>query len=124
MKRNTGLVAAALLATLAGSANAHHSRAMFDLTRHIELTGAVREFQWTNPHCYIQLTVTTAQGRTQDWTIEMGPPHSLKENGWGKTSLRPGDRVRITINPLRSGGNAGELEDIARLDGAPIGKRV
>jgi hypothetical protein len=124
MMRKIGMLAAATAAMLAGSANAHHSRAMFDLTREIVLSGEVREFQWTNPHCYIQLTVAGAGGKIEDWTIEMGPPHSLKENGWGKLSLKPGDKVKITINPLRSGGNAGELEDIVRLDGKPIGKRA
>ncbi|WP_305096862.1 DUF6152 family protein [Croceibacterium aestuarii] len=81
MFRKTHVLAAGLLALAGGAAQAHHSRAMFDLDKHVEITGAVREFQWTNPHCYIQLTVTNAKGEAEDWTVEMGPPHSLKENG-------------------------------------------
>jgi hypothetical protein len=114
------LVSAMLLCATA--AQAHHSRAMFDQTNLTELTGSVREFQWTNPHCYIQLTVLDAQGKAEEWTVEMGPPHSLKEHGWGKFSLKQGDKVKVTVARLRSGGNAGELESLARLDGKPIGK--
>jgi hypothetical protein len=114
------MAAAGLFAVCAGTAQAHHSRAMFDLKKHIELDGAVREFQWTNPHCYIQLTVTDASGKSAEWTVEMGPPHSLKENGWGKYTLKPGDKIKLTINPLRSGGNGGELESVELLNGKPV----
>lgn len=124
MYRKTYALAAGLLACATSGAQAHHSRAMFDLNKHIELSGEVREFQWTNPHCYIQLTVRNAKGESEDWTVEMGPPHSLKENGWGKFSLKPGDKIRLTIAPLRSGGKAGELEKVERQDGTPIGRRA
>lgn len=107
---------------LAGAAEAHHSRAMFDLRKSVELSGTVREFQWTNPHCYIQLMVTNAQGLDEEWSIEMGPPHSLRERGWGKYAIKPGDRVKVTIAPLRKGGRAGELATISRPDGSPLGK--
>src|SRR5262245_7501853 len=52
----------AYLAAVAGAmlvpvfvAQAHHSDAMFDREQVRELTGVVREFQFTNPHTWVQL---------------------------------------------------------------------
>src|SRR5689334_6860480 len=36
---------------------AHHSFAMFDASQLVSLEGTVKEFQWTNPHAWIILTV-------------------------------------------------------------------
>jgi hypothetical protein len=117
---------AALLFALAGavtapSASAHHSPVMFDQTRTITLEGTVREFQWTNPHCYIQLTVADG-GKQTEWSMEMGAPIYLMNRGWKKSTLRPGDRIRITGAPLRSGANGGLVLDVVSLEGKPIGK--
>lgn len=49
---------------------AHHSFAMFDMKRTVTLHGTVKQFQWSNPHCYIQLLVP-AQGTSAEWSIEM-----------------------------------------------------
>ena len=55
--------AAVLLGLLASAtAIAHHSFAMFDQTQRVTLKGTVSEFQWTNPHAFIQLSVATASG--------------------------------------------------------------
>ena len=85
---------------------AHHSFSMFDLQRQISLTGTVREFQFNNPHCFIQLVVET-DGRPEEWSIEMGAPAHLIRQGWKHSTLRPGDKISITINPLRNGGKGG-----------------
>ena len=42
---------------------AHHSFAMFDAEKKMTLDGTVKEFQWTNPHSWILLTVSDAQGK-------------------------------------------------------------
>ncbi len=42
-------------------AGAHHSGAMFDRTRVIEINGVVKEFLWTNPHSSFQVEVRNAQ---------------------------------------------------------------
>lgn len=101
----------------------HHTAAMFDHQRSIELTGTVREFQWTNPHCYIQLVTKTAAGEDEEWSIEMGAPMHLQGRGWTPRTLKPGDQVRVKISPLISGGRSGELRTIESLDGRPLGKK-
>ena len=111
----------AAAATAAPSASAHHSPVMFDQSRTITLTGTVRLFQWTNPHCYIQLVVDE-DGRQTEWNMEMGAPVYLNNRGWRPSTLKAGDRVTITASPLRSGANGGLVLSVAGADGKPIGR--
>ena len=55
---------------------AHHSFTMFDTTKQITITGIVTEFQWTNPHSYIEIDVPDESGVTKHWAIEMAAPAS------------------------------------------------
>jgi hypothetical protein len=97
---------------------------MFDQDHKIMVTGTVREFQWTNPHCYIQLMVADKGGRPEEWSLEMAAPLYLQQRGWRPSTLKPGDKVTITLSPLRKmkerkGGLVFAAVDAA---GAPIGK--
>lgn len=125
MRKNTlSLWAFAGLAlAVAPAAPAHHSAAMFDQARSRELTGTVRQFQWTNPHCYIQLLVRNANGEDEEWSIEMAAPMHLYGQGWRPTTVKPGDRIKVKIHPLRNGDKGGEIEDAVTLDGKPLGRR-
>jgi hypothetical protein len=105
-----------------GSAQAHHSPVMFDQSRQVTLTGTVREFQWTNPHSYIQLVVKNDQGQDVEWSLEMGASVYLYNLGWRPSTLKAGDTVTVTVAPLRKGGNGGLLLKAATADGKPIGK--
>jgi hypothetical protein len=109
------------LAAAAVPASAHHSPVMFDQTKTIVLTGTVREFQWTNPHCYIQLLVDDG-GKQVEWSFEMGAPVYLYNRGWRPSVLKPGTRVTITANPLRSGANGGLVLGVVSLEGKTIGR--
>ncbi len=115
--RTVTLAGALALCLVAPVASAHHSPAMFDLAQQIDITGTVRQFQWANPHCYIQLV--DADGT--EWSFETGAPYNLMAQGWTRTSLRPGDEVRITYSPLRHGGNAGLVISVMTSDGNPVG---
>ena len=110
-------------ALLAGTApvQAHHSFAMFDTTNRITLTGTVTQFQWTNPHAYIQVVAKDAQGRDVEWSMEMGAPMYLYARGWRPGSLKSGVRVNVTLNPLRNGQPGGVVRDVTGADGKPIG---
>jgi hypothetical protein len=110
---------------MANSAFAHHSRSMFDQTKQITLTGTVKEFQWTNPHCWIQVLVLdpgNAQAAPVEWGIEMGAPVELMRKGWKPRSLNPGDSVTIIINPLRDGQHGGLVISVTGPDGKIIGR--
>jgi hypothetical protein len=106
----------------ANSAAAHHSPVMFDQTQQITMTGTVREFQWTNPHSYVQLVVRNDQGADVEWNLEMAAPTYLYNLGWRPSTVKPGDALTVTIAPLRKGGNGGLLLKAATADGKPIGR--
>jgi len=110
------------LVVAAGSALAHHSPVMFDQTQQVTLTGTVREFQWTNPHAYIQLLVKDEQGQEQEWSLEMGASVYLYNLGWRPSSVKAGDTLTVTIAPLRKGGNGGLLLKAVAADGQQIGR--
>ncbi|HTX23597.1 MAG TPA: DUF6152 family protein [Steroidobacteraceae bacterium] len=99
------LAAAALLA--AGGAEAHHSTAMFDMHKDVTLDGTIKRFDWTNPHTWIVFVVPNAQGGMDEYGIEGMSPNYLVRNGWSKHTLMPGDKVELTIHPLRDGRKGG-----------------
>jgi hypothetical protein len=115
-------LAGAALAPFIGMAMAHHSFAMFDQEHPLELVGTVREFKYTSPHSFIILEVKDKDGKVEAWNLEGGSPSVLARDGWNAKSIKPGDEVRITVDPLRSGapGGAWNINRIRFLNGQPI----
>jgi hypothetical protein len=114
-----------VLASVGVSAFAHHSRSMFDQTKQITLVGTVTEFQWTNPHCWIQVLVpdpSNPSAEPVEWGVEMGAPVELMRKGWKPGSLSPGDKVTIVVNPLRDGQHGGLILSVTGPDGKIIGR--
>ncbi len=99
---------------------AHHSFAMFDRTKTVEVTGTVKEFQWTNPHNWIQVMVPDSAGKPVEWGFESGSPRTMGGHGWTRKSLKAGDRVKLTYNPLRAGGNGGAFVSLTLPDGTTL----
>ena len=110
---------AALGAVAAMPAVAHHSFAMFDQRKVMTLEGTVHEFQWTNPHAWIELDVPQ-KGGAQRWSIELNSPNNLKRQGWKRNSLKPGDKVTVRIAPLRSGEHGGLFLDVKLPNGTTL----
>lgn len=106
---------------LAAPALGHHSATMFDDSV-VELEGTVKEFQWTNPHTWIQVIVEGQDGEAVEWSIEGGGPNSLARRGWRPTSFEPGDEVRIRTRPMRNGAPAGLFVGARFDDGSTIGR--
>jgi hypothetical protein len=102
------------------AAFAHHSFAMFDRDKEVTLTGVVTEFQWTNPHAFIEIDVPKEGGGTEHWSIEMNSPNNLQRQGWKSTLLKPGDKVSVTLNPLRDGKKGGLFVSVVLPDGRVI----
>jgi Family of unknown function (DUF6152) len=107
---------------ISGSVLAHHSFSMFDQEHPIELAGTVKEFRFVSPHTFIFLDVNEADGSSQLWNLEGGPPSFLARDGWSSKTLKPGDEVQMTIEPLRSGapGGAWSGNKIRYKNGNPI----
>ncbi len=119
MRKQTGIIlAGAMLAAAAGApALAHHSYAMFDSQQNKQLDGVVQTFKWTNPHSYIEVMVTDDKGQTQTWGVECGSPAQMVRAGWKSTSLKPGDKVVVTVHPLRDGTAGGSFVQVQTADG-------
>ena len=115
------LVAAGVVCVAVRPLVAHHSAAMFDNQKTTELTGTVKEFQWTNPHVWIQVNVEKA-GVKEEWSVEGGSPNSLSRNGWRKSTFSPGAAVTIRVNPMRDGTHAGNFVGAKFADGKTLGR--
>jgi hypothetical protein len=100
--------------------SAHHSGAMFDDKKPLTLSGTVKQFQWTNPHCWIQLMVPAEGGKSIEWSVEMGAPFEVIRTGLKPSSLKQGDKLTVVIHPMRDGSHGGLYVSATRPDGKPL----
>ena len=117
-----GAITAAVGLLLATPSSAHHSFSAFDRDKVSTVAGTVKDFQWTNPHIWIQLLAPGANGAPAvEWSIEGGSINALQRSGgWKKSALKIGDKVVVYFHPLRDGGPGGELVNVA-VNGKLIG---
>jgi len=120
MKRFMFGLSCAMLVSIAAPALAHHSPAAFDRTKEVKLTGTVKAFKWSNPHSWIEIDVPNDKGGVDTWGVEMTSPTYLVRAGWKSTSVKPGDKVTIVANPVRTGENAAIFVSITLADGRAL----
>ena len=113
--------AALSLLFAAGSAQAHHSFAMFDHDHQVRMTGTVKDYRWQNPHVYIELSAPDAKGETRTWTIECANPGILNRVGWKFNMIKPADTITVIVAPLRTGEPGALLKQIKLSDGRIFG---
>jgi hypothetical protein len=112
MKRQMlGLAVGASFMAAGGAASAHHSFAMFDQEHPMELAGTVQEFKFTSPHTFVLLEVKGNDGSSTVWNLEGASPSALVREGWSSKTLKPGDELKMTIDPLRSGAPGGSWSE-------------
>ena len=111
-------LAVPLMLAGAAPAAAHHSYAMFDRTKTVEISGTVRTFQWTNPHTYLWIFAANDQGGQDIYGFEFGGgPSGLSRKGWTMNTLSPGDKVTIKYNPLKDGRTGGMFQQVTLANG-------
>ena len=122
MRRQLTAVVSFAFVAASSAVLAHHSFAMFDQENPIELDGVVQEFKFTSPHSFIILAVKQQDGSTQLWSLEGAAPSALVRDGWSSKTLKPGDELKLMIEPLRSGapGGAWHPRHTTYKDGTPI----
>jgi hypothetical protein len=123
MQRLSGFLAAMVLC--AGvPALAHHSGAMFDRTKTVELIGTIKQYQFSNPHVWIEVMVPPSgkarKGEPVQWSIEGEGPSIMARMGLGPSVLKAGDKVTIKAHPLRDGRSGGSFIAITLADGKII----
>jgi len=115
------LIGSALVVLFSTPAYVHHSGAMFDLSKSVQITGTVTEFNWTNPHSSFKVSVPNPDGTHSIWGVEMNSPNNLVRAGWKRTTIKPGDKVTVTVRPLRDGAPGGQYVSIVLPNGTNLG---
>jgi hypothetical protein len=104
----------------AAPAIAHHSTAMFDFAKTIEITGTVQDFQWTNPHTWTNVTVEGGGDSAGIYGLEGMSPNYLARNGWTKRTLNLGDKITFEVHPLKDGRKGGFMVSAKLADGTVL----
>ena len=100
---------------------AHHSFSMFDRDHPITISGTIKEFQWVNPHTWVQIYVPTpGKAAPVEWSIEGRSPNVLARRGWKRTTLKPGEKVKLVIYPLLDGSPGGAIVRVIFADGREL----
>jgi len=100
---------------------AHHGAgSLYDMKKETTLKGKITEFTWTNPHVEIGIETTGARGKVDHWLLELGSPANVRNKGWTKTSLKPGDMVTVTIHAGLRGEKVGALVKVITVDGKEL----
>jgi hypothetical protein len=105
------------------AAYAHHSFAMFDMSKNVTFQGTVVEYNWENPHTHIIVKVPeSASGKETPgtWDIEGGAVNIMAKQGWTKTTFKPGDPITVVGHPMKDGSKAASLFYVI----LPGGKRL
>src|SRR5438128_12561510 len=106
---------------IASTALAHHSAAGIDQTKSVNVEGIVKTFKWANPHSWIEMEVKNTKGDTEIWNLEMNPPSYLVRAGWKSTTIKPGDKIKVTARPFKDGTPGGLFVNITMPDGKVLG---
>ncbi|MBI2188379.1 MAG: hypothetical protein HYU37_14855 [Acidobacteria bacterium] len=106
---------------LAGGAWAHHSiQAQFDINKHITVSGAVVRIEFINPHSYLTVNATDADGKVTRWAFEMGAAAQLRRAGLSRADrggIKAGDQVTVVALAARDGSTSGLLQELKMADG-------
>ena len=119
------LLSALMAVALVAPAFAHHSPAAFDRTKKVTLVGTVKEFRWQNPHTWIEVEVPDEKDKSKIvvWGVELTSPTYLIRAGWKSNIIKPGDKVTVIVNPVRTGEPAGIFKKLILADGRELTER-
>ena len=98
---------------------AHHSFNMFDVKpeNEIVLDGVVKEWNFTNPHSWLTITVTNPDGTQTDWSFEAAAAAALVPKGITITTYKVGDKIKVAGGPLKDGRKGAILKFVQHADG-------
>ena len=106
-----------IILMIGASALAHHSFAVYDHSRTLNVTGTVTKWQWSNPHAYLDIDVKNAGGEVKHYTLEGTSINMLQRIGWHANTIKAGDEVKVIFAPLLSGQPGGVLLEIILPNG-------
>ena len=106
-----------VLCCAATFADAHHSLAPYNTSIYLTVDGTVKSFTWSNPHVQLVVMVLSPDGIVKEWHFDGASVSRLASNGFSRTMVAPGDRIKIQYNPKRGGGTGGFFIGITTPDG-------
>lgn len=113
------LLAALLLA--GGPVVAHHAfSAEFDAKAPVTLKGPVTKVEWINPHAWIHMEVTRADGKKEIWMVEGGTPNTLQRGGISRDSIKIGTEIVVAGFRAKDGRLRANGRDITFPDGRTL----
>lgn len=101
--------------------SAHHGGATLYTDRTVKLTGTVKTWLWSNPHCLLTMEVKGDDGQMVQWVAETQAPNSIYPSGYRKDSFKPGDKITVTLQPTKNGHPTGRLMSAILADGSTLG---
>lgn len=118
MQPGTIWILSIVLMTAATPVVAHHSHANYWETEWINLEGTVQEVHWMNPHSWIYLKVTDADGKPGAWALEGASITTLRRDGWTQESVQVGATLSVRCHPLKDRSRGCLLGFIKMSDGS------
>ena len=121
MKRTCiGALIASVVLIASSSLAAHHGSASFDPAKRFTLEGTVTEWLWANPHCFLKVDGKDDTGAVRNWNLELGNPTDMSTVGFKRTMFKAGDKVTVTVVPVKSGAPVGRLVSVLLPDGTRL----
>lgn len=96
---------------------AHHGNAALDMNKKVTMKGVVTDWRWQNPHSILKFDVKDDSGNVVNWSAEINNPADMVERGWTAHSIKIGDQITITVNPVKSGKPVGRIVQVVLPDG-------
>jgi hypothetical protein len=100
---------------------AHHGGAEYD-AKTLVLTGTIKEFQFTNPHSWIQVDVKDQSGKVVEWSLEWGSPNTLTRQGIHQSAFPAGTKATFKVHPVKTGAPIASFVGAKFEDGTTVGK--
>ena len=110
-----GLVALSGVLMVGAGLQAHHAVAgVYDLNTEIVLEGRLKKLNFTNPHASIELEVPDkkVKGKVVEWKLTTASVQTLTREGINKTSMKPGEPLKVTILPAKNGSPTGFIRNL------------
>jgi hypothetical protein len=119
-KWRKAIVVLGILLFAARPSLAHHSRAMFDMTKNITYTGVVKEYRWQNRHSEVVITAgADAKGPSTvgTWGIEASSINITVSQGWNPMTYKPRDPITVVAHSTTNGSKGALLFYAMKPDG-------
>ena len=110
-----GLAALSGFLMIGAGLQAHHAVAgVYDLNKEVVLEGRLKKLNFTNPHASIEIDVPSKDGskKITTWILTTASVQTLTRQGVSKSSIKPGEILKVTILPARNGNPAGFIRNI------------